>query len=159
MTLCTIHRCPVFGDTVDGAVRLNAIGNVVAATWRWLPSRFPHVSLDDWCVMPDHLHGVLVLSNGAMGGSRAVMGGSRAAPTDDATSTSVDIVTTRPKPLGGLIGAFKTVSTKHVNRMRNTPAAVIWQRNYWDHVIRDEADLHRIRAYIRAQGSTGSQSP
>ena len=63
-------------------------------------------------------------------------GGSRTAPT-------------HRKPLGRLIGAFKTVSTKHINRLHSTPAAPLWQRNYWEHIIRDEADLHRIQEYIQ----------
>jgi REP element-mobilizing transposase RayT len=55
---------------------------------------------------------------------------------------------TKRKPLGRLIGAFKTVSTKHIHEMRNTPGAVVWQRNYYEHVMRAEADLDRIRRYI-----------
>ncbi len=66
-------------------------------------------------------------------------GGSRAAPTD---------ATTKRKPLGQLIGAFKTVSTKHINLQRQTPGEVLWQRNYYEHIIRDESDLDRIRFYI-----------
>ena len=65
-------------------------------------------------------------------------------------TTEVDVSRSPRKPLGGLIGAFKTVSTKQINRLRNTPGAVVWQRDFWDHVIRDEADLFRVRAYIRA---------
>ena len=64
-------------------------------------------------------------------------------------TTAVDVPQLRRKPLGGLIGAFKTVSTKQINGVRNTPGAVVWQRDFWDHVIRDEADLFRVRAYIR----------
>jgi REP element-mobilizing transposase RayT len=52
------------------------------------------------------------------------------------------------KPIGRLIGAFKTVSTKHINEYRGTTGAVVWQRNYYEHIIRDEAALNRIRAYI-----------
>jgi putative transposase len=130
---------------VDGHVRLNAFGEVVAHAWRWLPLQYRYVMLDEWCVRPDHLHGILVL-----GGSRTGLGGSRTAPTGDAVTTAVDVPRLRRKPLGGLIGAFKTVSTKQVNRLRITPGAVVWQRDFWDHVIRDEADLLRIRAYIRA---------
>ena len=70
--MCTIDREPVFGAVVDGHVRLNALGDLVADGWRWLPRQYPYVSLDEWCVMPDHLHGILVL-----GGSRTEMGGSR----------------------------------------------------------------------------------
>jgi putative transposase len=106
--------------------------------------QYPYVSLDEWCVMPDHLHGLLVL-----GGSRFDVGGSRAAPTGDGVTTNVDVSIGRRKSIGGLIGAFKTVSTKHINALRGTPGGLVWQRDFWDHVVRNEDDLHRIRAYIR----------
>jgi hypothetical protein len=64
-------------------------------------------------------------------------------------TTDVCVSTLRRKPIGGLIGAFKTVSTKHINILRHTPGAPVWQRDFWDHVVRNEDDLQRIRAYIR----------
>ena len=165
--MCTVDREPVFGAIVHGHVRLNAIGHVVADTWRWLTVQYPYVTLDEWCVMPDHLHGILLLGGSrtaptgdtvttnvdapllvrsGVGGSGTEMGGSRTAPTGDTAITRVDL---RRKPVGGLIGAFKTVSTKRINGLRKTPRALVWQRDFWDHVVRDETDLHRIRAYIR----------
>ena len=91
-----------------------------------------------------------------MGGSRVDMGGSRAAPTGDGRETDGDTPALPRKPLGELIGAFKTVSTKHVNLLRNTRGATLWQRDFWDHVVRDDVDLHRIRTYIRDnQGCRG----
>jgi REP element-mobilizing transposase RayT len=129
MTVCTIDREPVFGAVVDGHVHLNALGELVAETWRWLPTQYAYVSLDEWCVMPDHLHGILVLG--------------------DFVITAVDAPRLRRKPLGQLIGAFKTVSTKHINAFRRTPGAFVWQRDFWDHVVRNEDDLYRIRRYIR----------
>jgi putative transposase len=151
ITVCSVDREPVFGTIADGHVCLNAFGNVVADTWRWLPLQYSHVTLDEWCVMPDHLHGILVLGDSQMG-----VGGSRTAPTGNAVvtngvtmTTGVDAGHVRRKSVGGLIGAFKTVSTKEINRLRNTPGAVVWQRDFWDHVVRNQEDLLRIRAYIR----------
>ncbi len=114
-------------------MRLNAAGETVADAWRWLPVRYPYVTLDDWCVLPDHLHGILVTGG-------------------DTASTDGDEPRRRRKPLGELIGAFKTVSTKHINILQDTPGVAVWQRDFWDHVIRDDADLHRVRAYIRDNG-------
>lgn len=79
--------------------------------------------------MPDHLHGIVVL-------------------TDHRGSRTPEPAVAR-KPLGQLIGAFKTVSTKEVNIVRNTPGHALWQGGFWDHIVRDEADMIRIRAYIR----------
>lgn len=131
VTLCTFNQADIFGEVAGGLVRLNEIGQIVADTWRWLPSRYPYVTLDEWCVMPNHLHGIVRLT------------------TTDAMRGTAGSPEIRVKPVGRLVGAFKTSSTNRVNRMRGTPGAVIWQRNFWDRVIRDEDELSRIRDYIR----------
>ena len=126
ITVGTHDRICLLGDILDGKMCVNAFGTVVADTWRWLASQYPYVVLDEWCVMPNHFHGILVLTG---------RGGSRTAPTI--------------KPVGRLIGAFKTVSTKRINLLRQTPGAILWQRNYWEHIVRTEDEMDRIRAYIR----------
>ena len=79
--------------------------------------------------MPNHLLGTVFLLDDGRGGSRT-------APT-------------KRKPLGRLIGAFKTVSTKQINQLRGTPGQPLWQRNYYEHVIRNEIDLEETREYIQ----------
>lgn len=142
VTICTQNRECLFGEIVDGMMVLNDAGRMVKHSWQWLASQYDYVGLDAWVVMPNHLHGIIVIADGdGRGGSRTALidgdgdgkGGSRTAPT---------------KPLGRLIGAFKTVSTKQINEMRQTLGAVIWQRNYYEHIIRDEKSLARIREYI-----------
>jgi putative transposase len=65
----------------------------------------------------------------------------------------------RRKTVGRLIGAFKTVSTKHINQLHNTPGTVIWQRNFWEHIVRDVAELDRIRDYIRENPTNWPADP
>ncbi len=130
VTICTLNREMLLGEIAEDSQRasqllLDGHGRIATECWLWLAAQYPYVELDEWVVMPNHLHGILVLSDGR--------GGSRTAPT---------------KPLGRLIGAFKTVSTKRMNDMRGTPGLPVWQRNYYEHIIRDEADLDRIRRYI-----------
>ena len=137
VTVCALERAPQFGAIQNSEIRLNPVGNAVAEAWRWLPTQYPYVTLDECCVMPDHLHGIIVL------------GASRGAPTRASLSTGGDIPGRRRKSLGELIGAFKTVSTKRINALRQTPGAVVWQRDFWDHIIRGADDMNRIRAYIR----------
>jgi REP element-mobilizing transposase RayT len=60
----------------------------------------------------------------------------------------MDKTPTKRKPLGRLVGAFKTVSTKQINQLRDMPGVPFWQRNYWEHIIRNEESLGRIREYI-----------
>ncbi len=122
VTLCTAPREFLFGEVADCVMRLNAFGGMVDSAWRWLAEHHPYVDLDAYVIMPDHLHGILVLSE-----------------PDPAIKS---------KPLGRLIGAFKTVSSKAINLARETPGAPVWQRDFYEHIIRNEADLNRIREYI-----------
>ena len=129
VTLCTKKGESIFGDIIDGIMRLNKSGLIIAETWQWLSEQYPYVELDTWAIMPNHFHGILFLLDERRGGSRT-------APT-------------KRKPLGRLIGAFKTVSTKRINELRDTPGQPIWQRNYYEHVIRNEIDLEETREYIQ----------
>ena len=131
VTICMNHRELLFGDIVDGEMVLNEFGKIIAETWQWLAKQYVYINLDESVIMPNHLHGIVEFMNDC---SR---GGSRTSPTD-----------TKRKPLGRIIGAFKTVSTKRINQIQNTLGLKLWQRNYWEHVIRDDYDLYRIRQYI-----------
>jgi REP element-mobilizing transposase RayT len=126
VTLCTEGKLHVFGEVVQGEMHRNAAGEMVAACWRWLEKRHHQVKLDEWIVMPNHLHGIIVVTE--------ARGGSRTAPT---------------KPLGRLIGAFKTVSTSRVNAEREAPHAELWQRDFYERIIRHDRELEMIREYIR----------
>lgn len=141
ITLCIQDRKCLLGNIVGNAMHLNESGHVISEAWQWLPQQYPYVSLDSFVVMPNHVHGVLVIGNPE--------GGSRTAPT-------------KVKPLGGLIAAFKTISAKSVNAQRGMPGAELWQRNYYEHVIRNETDLQRIREYIQnnpAQWALDEENP
>ena len=110
VTICTQNRLCLFGDVVNVKMALNRAGRVVAESWQWLGEQYEHVELDEWVIMPNHLHGIIAISERR--------GGSRTAPTG------------QRKPLGRLIGAFKTVSTKHINKSRKSPGA-----NYGNAII------------------------
>lgn len=140
VTICTHNRECLLGEIVAGDMRVNDIGHIVSNSWQWLAQQHPDVGLDTWVVMPNHLHGIVVMGLGTdgVGGADGRTGGSRTAPTEP----------TQRKPFGRLIGAFKTVSTKSINRLRGTSAGPFWQRNYYERIIRDETELHRVREYI-----------
>ncbi len=128
ITLCTRNRECLFGNVIGENVILNKLGQMVNRTWQWLGKQYGHVQLDVFIVMPNHLHGIIIINDRR--------GGSRSAPTK------------KTKPLGQLIGAFKTVSTKQINQIRRTPGIPVWQRNYYEHIIRNNDTMNRIRAYI-----------
>jgi len=137
VTICTRNRECLFGEVVDGKLWLNDAGRIVADVWEWLGIQYDYVELDEWVVMPNHLHGIIVIVDDDR------RGGSRTAPTRTAPTPP-----TQRKPIGRLVGAFKTVSTKHINEHRGTPGVPVWQRNYYEHIIRNDPSLQRIRAYI-----------
>ena len=139
VTLCVQDRRSLFGEIGNAGMQMNELGKCAADCWEWLGKRNSFIELDVWTMMPNHLHGILIIDAHCRGASRCAhgegAGGSRTAPT-------------AIKPLGRLIGAFKTVSTKRINGIHGTPGAVLWQRNYWERVIRDIDELNRIREYI-----------
>ena len=138
VTLVTKDRVCWFGDVVNGEMIWNKYGKICADAWLWLARQYDYVELIEWVIMPNHLHGIIVIIDGVDATGR---GGSRTAPTTITMGT-------KRKPLGRLIGAFKTVSTKRINEMRRTPGEPIWQRNYYEHIIRNKNELNRIRQYI-----------
>lgn len=91
------------------------------------PVHFPNVQLDTFVVMPNHVHGIICLT---------------------AIPAVVGARLPRPYTLGQIVAYFKYQSTKSINLMRGTPGVTVWQRNYYEHTIRDEESLHRIRQYI-----------
>jgi REP element-mobilizing transposase RayT len=128
VTVCTCDRECILGDVVDASFRPSEFGTVVEQTLPWLPRQFPSVQLDAFSVMPNHLHCVLFLNG---------------------TCDSVSGNRTR-KPLGRLVGAFKTHSALLIGTARDTPRKPVWQRGYYEHVIRNDCSLDRIRAYLAA---------
>lgn len=151
VTIVAWQREMLFGEIVDGKMTLNEIGEIVSEKWQWLETQYEYVELGISVVMPNHFHGILVIHDDGRGGSRS-------APVDDRNATiqgdsRIAPTPIKRKPLGGLIGAFKTVSTKQINLLRDTEGQVVWQRNYYERIIRDEREMDRIHRYIESNPS------
>jgi putative transposase len=134
VTICTQDRVCRFGRVRGEHVYLNRMRLVVKRWWAWFPRQYPYVILDSGVIMPNHLHEIVVIAN-----ENVCRGGLRTAPTPVLPSR---------KALGRLIGAFKTVSTKEINKIMRIPGRRIWQRSFYEHVIRNEAELNSRREYI-----------
>lgn len=135
VTIVCRDRTPMLEDP--------ALRAIVEDGWLWLASQYAYVHLDEYIIMPNHLHGIVVISD-------VVQGGSRAAPT-----ASVP----KRKALGSIIGAFKTVSAKRINELLDTHGSPVWQRDYWERIIRDQAEMNRIRQYIRENPAHWASDP
>ena len=160
ITICTRDRACLLGEVVDGEMHLSAAGRVAQAVWEGTPRHYPHVRLDAWTIMPNHVHGVVLLGEtgagatsvstdgerGANDHSAPVGAGLKPAPTNARVPPTNASVVRHGLP--EIVRAFKTYSARHINATRGTVGTPFWQRNYYEHVIRDEADLARIRQYI-----------
>jgi putative transposase len=165
ITVCTHDRLPLFGDVVDGVMVPNSMGNVVHRCWDEIPDHMPMVVCDAFIVMPNHVHGIIVITDvaGSSGdnGSSDVggRGGEFAAPTDPGQTDDPGETTAPRRPpiaimvknsLGHIMQTFKAAVSRQAVRdglmPRGTP---IWQRGYYERIIRDGGEHDRIAQYIR----------
>lgn len=136
ITACTHRRECYFGEILNGVFRPTEAGKVLQTTWEDLPKHYSNVKLDAWIIMPNHVHGIVMLTDSNMD---AVGAGLRPAPTPK----------TARHGLPEIIRSLKSFSSRRINEIHGTPGRTIWQRNYWEHVIRNESDYLRICEYIQ----------
>ena len=164
VTICTFERVLLFGNVVDGEMRLNETGRIVQQVWVGLADRFVAAHLDTFVVMPNHVHAVVMLTEGegAMNHAPTDVGGGVGAqfiaprtadmgahPLSDepmAAGVTNEGVMNHAPTIGQIVRALKAVSARRVRQVANDSFA--WQRNYYEHVVRNEAELNRIRQYI-----------
>ena len=151
VTIVTQGRACLFGEIVNGEMQLNQFGRIVKETWNELPHHYHGVACDAFMVMPNHSHGVIGLVDDDGVGANDVGAGFKPARGVVAGPNSVRAglkpAPTRPG-LPEIIRGFKTFSARRINELRETRGVPVWQRNYYEHVIRDEESLNRIREYI-----------
>jgi putative transposase len=153
VTICTYGKRCVFGVVNGDEVHLNRMGMIVREEWLRTPIRRRGVELREFIIMPNHLHGIVVLgdlSEGKIVTGTPVAGDLRVAPTGGGKASSVGVRPRGPAPdsLGALMAQFKGAVTRRVRRELSMSRYRIWQRDYYDHIIRDGDDWDRIRAYI-----------
>ncbi len=173
VTVCSWQRVPLFGVIVDGEMVLNAVGEIVQDEWSRTEAIRPNVKLGEFVVMPNHFHAIVVIRE-TQNKNTTVVGAHRRAPTADLSSstsgadTGADIganigadssppLRRKPGSLGSIMAGFKSAATKRINQMRGTPGNPVWQRNYYDRVIRDEREWADIRDYILTNPSTWAE--
>ncbi len=136
-------------------MQLNELDRIVVEWWNKIPQHYFSVKTDYYVIMPNHMHGIIELNPVGARFPRPrdttpSVGARFPRPRD--TTPSVEARSPRPKnipTLGKIVAYFKYQSTKHINQKHNTPGTRIWQRNYHDHIIRDDNDLQRLRQYIQ----------
>ena len=123
-TICVWQRECLFGDIRDGEMNINECGDIVRFTWNDLVNHNSNLLLGNFVIMPNHFHGIIVIDQEKSVGSAKVHG------------------------LQEIVRQFKTFSAKRINAFRNAPGVPVWQRNYYEHVIRNDEDCNRIVSYI-----------
>jgi putative transposase len=136
ITLCTYQRQHLFGAVVDGTMQLNSYGKIVAEEWLCSATIRQEIALDGWIVMPNHFHGIVIIQS--------------VTPSSESMLNLIQVVEKqrKPKSLATLVAGFKMAVTTRINCERQSPGTPVWQRNYYECIIRDQSALERIRQYI-----------
>jgi putative transposase len=120
ITICTHEREHLFGDIANEKMEFNTCGDIARSHWQQLSQHHPNIIMDESILMPNHLHGILILES------------------------SIDY----KKSISEIIRGFKTFSAKAINKERGLRGIPVWQRSYYDRIIRNELELDRVRQYI-----------
>lgn len=144
VTVCTNGKVCLFGDIVDGKMVLNDAGLMVEKCWNAIPEHFPHVGLDYYVVMPNHVHGILFI-----GDAPGMVGAKNFSPVrllKNRNNNQDQRPSGTSKTIGSIVRGFKIGVTKWMRQ--NTSTHKVWQRNYFERVIRNERELQEVREYI-----------
>ncbi len=133
ITFCAQRGVCLFGDTIEEQMLLNSLGEIVQDEWVRSAKIRSEIGLDEFVVMPNHFHAIVLINQAANSGQ----GAQPCAPTR------------RPRSLSTLVAQFKASTTRRINEAQGIHEARIWQRNFHDRVIRDDGELISIRNYIK----------
>ena len=149
ITICTAKQKFTLGRIVKGEMRLNQFGRVVKNEWLRTATIRPELKLDAFIVMPNHFHAIVAIEAPEVGAHRrAPLHLPAAAQTICVGAHGGAPLQRPPRSLGSLIAGFKSAVTICINRIRRTPRASLWQRNYYEHIIRNDDELNKIRWYV-----------
>lgn len=138
VTICANNRECLFGEISQDMMILNEIGKLAHSNWLAIPEHFAHVDLDAFVVMPNHVHGILLFE----------FENSHQKPSSQPITKQSLLVGAKSGSLGAVIGSYKASVTKQVNQIFNQQSQQVWQRNYYEHIIRNERELLAVRKYI-----------
>ncbi len=142
VTICAWQRECLFGEIVNGEMQLNDLGQTMETVWFCLPDHYIGIELDEFVIMPNHFHGII-----------DIVGAQFIAPDLGITSygdksASNQGAMNRAPTVGGVVRGFKARCTHAINIIRSNLGCPVWQRNYYERVIRNETELTRARDYI-----------
>lgn len=157
ITLCTHHHSYLFGkidtETMQSKMVLSQFGVIVQTTWFDLIHHNNNIELDEFVVMPNHVHGIIFITDSIYehadsGQADSARAGSKQAITKKKDSKPALDQPARLHALPEIVRQLKTFSARRINALRKTPGVHVWHRNYYEHIIRNDSELQHIRQYI-----------
>ena len=164
VTICVQKHICLLGNVVDGEMVLNEYGQIVQMVWNELPQHYNNIKLNEFVIMPNHIHGIIVITDDDNDNTATIVRADNVRANDvRANDVCADTVGASFKPaptpdhtpahsqkhgLSEIVRALKTFSARKINELRNTRGEKLWQRNYWEHIICDEESYQRIANYI-----------
>lgn len=150
VTMVTFHRACLFGEVVNGEMRLNEAGKIADECWQAIPGHFPCVELITHVIMPNHVHGVFYIQDVAKNQTAAIpppsVGERHASPLPPHGVPR--------RSVGAIVGSYKSAVTKRIGR--ECGDAIGWQRNYYEHIVRNDREMDKIWWYIECNPVTWS---
>jgi len=172
VTICTQDRKPLFGVIKNGAMLLNVFGKIVDRQWQNIENLFKNVSLGAYVIMPNHIHGIIQIQDSPVGATLAVapdqetsVGATLAVAqnrraTVKVAPTNALLATNKPPVLGDMVGAFKSLCIyDYLEQGLPKQSGRTWQRNYYEHIVRDDRSLANIHDYILDNPANWASDP
>jgi len=165
VTICTHERDMIFGDVLNGVMRYTALGHIVHDCWVTTSDHFPHIEVDCFVVMPNHVHAIIVIheknvdektdeinKNLDVGTRHALSLHNHTEPNGHGVMKNGRFYPSgvKPRSLGAIVGSYKSAVTKIANRTLDDPPSFLWQSRYHDHIIRNDKEFNMIRQYVLA---------
>ena len=129
--ICAYNKKCLFGRITNGKMVSNEFGKIVYEEWLRTKEIRRNIDLNYYIIMPNHIHGIIIIENKIL--------------NNDVGAIRRVTSTLQPNSLGAIIGQFKSIVTKRINRIKNTLGSTVWQRNYYEHILRNEMDLYSTR--------------
>ena len=149
ITICSYKKESLFGKINDFSMKLNDFGKIVQSCWDQISGKYKNIDLGDFVIMPNHIHGIILIV-GAIHESPETKRTIYKSSCNNGVIRELPLrVERRNMLLSKIIGRFKMNSSKLINNIRSSAGAHIWQRGYYDHIIRNDEDLNNIKQYIQ----------
>jgi len=148
ITICTKNNVNYFGRVINKEMHLSELGLMAQKYWQEIPDHFFNVYLDESIIMPNHLHGIVIINKNKITNDEMPFIGfnNNHVRRDEALPRLYDGISPKPGSLPVIIGSFKSITTKSIRRFN---LEFYWQARYYDNVIKDETALFNIREYIK----------